>query len=311
MSNKFINAQNPRISMGKRVDIKTGFICNNNCRFCVQADNKLKGNRSFEDIKKDLKDSRKRCDSVVLTGGEVTIRDDFFDIVKLTRDLGYKTIQIQTNGRMFSSLEFCKKTIEAGATEFSPALHGDCAEQHDFLTRAKGSFSQTVKGIRNLKSLDAPFLTNTVVVKPNYRNVPKIAKLLIKLNVDQFQFAFVHPMGRAWENFDPIVPCFSLAAPYILKGLQIGINAGKRAMAEAMPYCFMQGYENCISEKRIPDAEIRGAKHQNTDDFTKQRQIYGKAKFPQCKECKYDSICEGPWKEYPEKRGNKEFVAVK
>jgi len=294
----------------KRVDIKTGFICNNNCLFCVQADNKCKGNRSFEEIKKDLIECRERCDGVVLTGGEVTIRDDFLDIVNLCKELNYKIIQIQTNGRMFSSLEFCKKAIKAGATEFSPALHGYCEEQHDYLTQAKGSFKQTVKGIINLKSLGAKVITNTVVVKPNYRNCEDIAKLLVKLKVDQFQLAFVHPMGSAWKNFDNIVPIISLAAPYIHKGLQIGIDNKVNCMAEAMPYCLMQGYEDYIAEKIIPETEIRGKEWQNTDNFTDQRQNKGKIKFTQCKECKWDDICEGPWKEYPEKKGNEEFITT-
>ena len=297
--------------MEKRVDIKTGFSCNNNCLFCVQADNKYKGNRPLEDIKKDLEDSRERCEGVVLTGGEVTIRKDFFEIVEYAKSLGYKTIQIQTNGRMFSSLDFCKKTISAGATEFSPSIHGYCSEQHDFLTRADGSFNQTVKGIKNLKFLGQYVLTNTVVVKPNYRNLPDIARLLVKLGVDQFQLAFVHPMGNAWKNFDSMVPLISLAAPYIHKGLQIGINAGKQVMAEAMPYCQMEGYEKYVAEKVIPETEIRGQKYQNTNNFTKQRQTDGKSKFQQCIDCKYNSICEGPWKEYPEKRGNDEFNALK
>ncbi len=295
----------------KRVDIKTGFLCNNNCRFCVQADNKCDGNRSFEEIKKDLIDSRNRCDGVVFTGGEVTIRKDFLELVKLAKELGYKTIQIQTNARMFFSLDFCKKTIEAGATEFSPAIHGYCAEQHDFLTRTPGSFAQTVKAIKNLKSLGAYVLTNTVVVKSNYYNLPEIAKLLVKSDVDQFQFAFVHAMGNAWKNFDNTVPRISLASPYIHKGLQIGIDAGKKVMAEAMPYCLMQGYEKYISEKVIPKTEIRGKEFQNTDNFTQQRQKEGKTKFPQCKQCKYDVVCEGPWKEYPEKMGFKEFKEIK
>lgn len=296
--------------MGKRVDIKTGFACNNNCRFCVQADNKLKGNRKLEDIKRDLEDSRQRCDGVVLTGGEVTIRKDFFDIVGYAKQMGYKTIQVQTNGRMFSSLDFCKKTIKAGATEFSPAVHGYCAEQHDFLTRAPGSFKQTIKGIKNLKSLGAYILTNTVIVKPNYRNAPEIARLLVKLNVDQFQLAFVHPMGNAWKNFDSMVPLISLAAPYMHKGLKIGLDAGKRVMTEAMPYCLMEGYEEYIAEKVIPHTEIKGAKHQNTENFTEVRKVQGKAKFLQCEKCKYNKICEGPWREYPEKRGNKEFMPI-
>ncbi len=141
--------------------------------------------------------------------------------------------------------------------------------------------------------------------------MPKIAKLLVNLNVDQFQLAFVHPMGNAWKNFDNMVPIISLVAPHMHKALKIGINAGKIAMAEAIPYCFMQGYEQCISERIMPATEIRGKKHQNTDSFTTQRKQKGKIKFPQCRKCKYDLVCEGPWKEYPEKRGCKEFKAVK
>lgn len=49
--------------MAKRADIKTGFLCNNNCRFRVHADNKFKGNRRMEDVSKDMEDARKTgCD---------------------------------------------------------------------------------------------------------------------------------------------------------------------------------------------------------------------------------------------------------
>ena len=63
-------------------------------------------------------------------------------------------------------------------------------------------------------------------------------------------------------------------------------------------------------EKAIPDTEVRGVEYQNTDDSGFQRQNFSKMKFVQCSRCRYDPICEGPWKEYPEKRGNKEFVPV-
>jgi MoaA/NifB/PqqE/SkfB family radical SAM enzyme len=292
----------------KRVDIKTGFICNNNCRFCVQADNKCTGNRSFDEIVDNLKECRKNCDSVVFTGGEVTIRDDFFELVKLAKELGYKTIQIQSNGRMFSSLDFCKKAISAGANDFALALHGYCKKQHDYLTRAEGSFNQIVKGIRNLKLLGACVITNTVVVKSNYRDLVKIAELLLKLDVDQFQFAFVHAMGNAWKNKESVVPRMSIAVPYMKKALQVGIDSGKKVMTEAVPYCMMQGYEDYIAEKIIPDTMIRGKKFQNTDDFNAQKKQFGKVKFSQCKNCKYDDVCEGVWNDYGKIYGGEEFV---
>lgn len=294
----------------KRVDIKTGFVCNNNCIFCVQAHNKLKGNRSIDEIKENLSECRQRCEIVVLTGGEVSIRDDFFEIIAYAKELGYSLIQIQSNGRMFSSLDVCKKAINAGANEFAFALHGFNAEQHDSLTRSKGSFLQTVSAIKNLRKLGCKVIMNTVVVKQNYKDLEKIAKLLVNLDVNQFQMAFVHPMGNAWQNFEDVVPRISEAAPFIHKALRIGINSGKVVMAEAMPYCMMHGYEKCIAEEITPDTEIRGKEYQNTNDFTRQRKELGKVKFEKCKKCKNDGVCEGPWKEYAEKYGDEEFEAI-
>lgn len=294
----------------KRLDLKTGFLCNNNCLFCVQADNKLKGNRSLSELKKDLDESRSRCDEVVLTGGEVTIRKDFFELVAYAKKIGYKNIQIQSNGRMFADLEFCKKTIEAGATEFSPALHGYCAEQHDYLTQAKGAFNQTVKGIMNLKKLGQKVITNTVIVKSNYRNAEDIAKLLVKLGVDQYQLAFVHPIGNAYKNFNSTVPVMTISAPYIHKGLDVGIKAGVSCMAEAMPYCMMSGYENHVSERVIPHTRIRGKSQQNTDDFLSQKKT-DKTLFEQCNTCIRYEECEGVWKEYSQKFGEEEFKPIK
>jgi len=296
--------------VAKRADIKTGFICNNNCLFCVQAHKKRFGNRRTEEIFTELKDAKcKGCDSVVFTGGEVTIRNDFLVLVRKARDLGFKTIQIQTNARMFSSPDFCSEAIKAGANEFAPALHGHTPSLHDGLTRAEGSFRQTTQAIRNLKEMGQRVIVNTVVVKPNVMHVPDIARFLVILDVDQFQFAFMHAVGNAMMNFDSMMPKVSQAAPFIIQGLQIGIDSGKRVMAEAMPLCTMVGYERFCSEFHIPNTEIRDVDGYDPC-FEETRRTKGKVKFEKCKVCKWDALCEGPWKEYPERRGDSEFQPV-
>ena len=294
----------------KRVDIKVGFDCNNNCKFCVQAHKKKWGNKTTEQIKDDLDKAKKNnCTGVVFTGGEPSIRKDIFDIAEYSCNIGFETIQIQTNGRMLAYKSFAKKLIESGINEFSPALHGHIPELHDFLTNSQGSFNQVVQGIINIKRLGQRVITNTVVTKPNYRYLPKIAKLLVKLDVNQFQFAFVHPVGNAMKNFDSIVPNMTLAMPYIKEGLRIGIDAGKQVMAEGIPYCMMQNHEKYVSEQFIPPTEIRDADH-TILDYENVRKLESKIKFPQCRKCKKDSVCEGPWKEYPEKFGIDEFQPI-
>ncbi len=293
----------------KRLDMKVGFSCNNSCRFCAQGHNRSAGDKTTTRIKNEMEDSRKRCSEIVFTGGEPTIRPDITGLVSYAKRLGYEIIQIQSNGRRFFYKEFCKEMIDAGANQFAPALHGHISELHDFLTRSKGSFIQTVNGIRNLKKLKQCVTTNTVVTKPNYRHIPDIARLLVSLDVDQFQFAFVHPVGNAYKYYDSMVPRISLAAPFIHAGIKVGINAGKSVMAEAMPFCLMRGYEDYVAELRIPDTEVVEMSL-ILKDYKKARIGFAKSKFEQCKRCKYMGSCEGPWKEYPEKRGSSEFVPV-
>jgi len=295
----------------KRVDIKIGFNCNNYCRFCVQGNKRvLYGGKTTEEVKDILQEARKDCCGVVFTGGEPTIRKDIIDLVKHAKSLEFKIIQIQSNGRMFCYEKFRDSIIAAGANEFSPAIHGHSARLHDYLTGVKGSFEQSVAGIKNLKERGHKVITNTVITKSNYRHLPQIAQVLVYLGVDQYQFAFVHALGRAKENFESIVPRMFMIRQYVKKGLDVGIAAEKTVMTEAIPYCFMQGYEKHIAERIIPDAKIYDHNH-IIDNFTKVRQKEGKLKGPLCKKCKVYQICEGSWKEYPEKFGWEEFKLVR
>lgn len=295
----------------KRLDLKIGFSCNNNCRFCVQAHKKHLGDRTTEELNKEMDKGRETgCEGIVFTGGEPTIRKDIIELVKHAKDVGYRVIQIQSNGRMFSYMDFVKKLIKAGANEFSPALHGHTPEIHDYLTRSPGAYKQVVRGIKNLRELDQYILMNSVINKVNYKYLPELAELFVSLKVDQFQFAFIHAIGNARENFDSMVPKKSDVMPFIHKALDIGIKAGVDVMVEAYPFCFMQGYEKYCAERFMPSTEIRYP-DLFVEDFEKDRKGSGKKKFPQCKRCRFDLICEGPWKEYPEKFGDSEFRLVK
>ncbi|TRO61910.1 radical SAM protein [Candidatus Bathyarchaeota archaeon] len=297
--------------MDRKLDLKVGYSCNNLCRHCVQGKKRYtKRDKEPKEISQELEEAFSRgIRAVVFTGGEPTIREDIVRQVTLAKELGYKFIQVQTNGRMFASGKFAKQMVDAGMNEFSPALNGHVPELHDYLSSVPGSWKQTVQGIKNVRQYDVEIISNTVVTKPNYRFMRNISQLLVKLGVNQYQLAFAHPAGRSWDNFDSIVPWISLAAPYIHKGLQVGIDADIKVMSEAMPFCLMGGYERYVSELYIPPADVYEADFQ-VKEWEKWRMTEGKWKGDSCKECAFFGICEGPWKEYVEKRGSEEFIPV-
>lgn len=293
--------------MNRKIDLKIGFRCNNHCVHCVQGDQKRTlGEKTFVTLQKEINAGARTATSIVFTGGEPTIHPDFLELVRYARSRGFKRIQIQTNGRMFSYMDFSMKTIEAGASEFSPALHGATAKVHDGLTGVPGSFAQTVQGIRNLKSLHQRILTNTVVTRSNFRTLPRIARLLVSLKVDQFQFAFPHPAGSAWDHFQEVVPRMKDALPYIKKGLDIGIAAHVRVMTEAIPYCVMKGYTEYIAESKMPESTVFDA-DLVIKDYSVYRKTTGKKKQGKCRACCHFDYCEGLWREYPQIMGWDEF----
>jgi len=295
-----------------RVDIKIGFGCNNMCQFCVQGDKRFKfANRTIEEIRKALKEARDSGSlAVVFTGGEPTLHKDILEAVKYAKELGFQSIQLQTNGRMLAYLDFCQKLITAGVNEFSPALHSSQPQIHDELTASPGAWQQVVAGIKNLKKLNQYILTNTVITSKNYQDLPELAQLFIDLGVDQFQFAFVHILGTADKNKDWLVPKKSEVMPFVKKGLDIGIKANKVVMTEAIPYCLMDGYEKYIAEKIMPETKVVDAE-QTIESYGDYRWNLGKAKRKECEVCKYFKVCEGPWKEYPQIYGWDEFKPVK
>ncbi|MDD5769982.1 MAG: radical SAM protein [Candidatus Gracilibacteria bacterium] len=296
----------------KRVDVKVGFACNNHCNFCVQGDKRYKFKpRTLQEIKDILKDEFKNGSlGVVFTGGEPTVHPDLIECVKYAKKLGFVSIQIQSNGRNFADLEYVKKLINAGVSEFGPSIHGFNKETHDKQVGSPGSWEQVIKGIINLKNLNQIVIINSVITKINYKEIPELASLLIKLGVNQFQFAFVHILGSAEKNKQEVVPKKSDAIPYIKKALDIGKKAGIICMTEAIPFCLMQGYEWAIAEYNfMPETTVVDAEYR-TESYADYRWNEGKAKREECKKCSKYQICEGPWKEYPEIYGWDEFVAI-
>ncbi len=291
------------MSTGRRLDLKVGWSCNNRCAFCVQGDKRDRfADRESDALIAELEASRPGCDGVVLTGGEPTVRRDLPDLVAAARDLGYRTIQLQTNGRALCHRPLLERLVGAGLTEVAPALHGPDPAVHDALVRAPGAFKQTVRGIRHARALGLPVVLNSVVVRRNVQHLPAMARLFVALDVASFQLAFVHALGTAGQHIDDVMPRLSDARPFLHAALAVGRAASVSCWTEGVPLCFLGPLAAHASERRIPSTRIVDA-DRVVEDYTLARREQAKAKGPPCAECSDDAVCEGPWREYPERFG--------
>lgn len=293
--------------MADRLDLKFSFQCNNRCVFCVQGDKREHvPDKSTESLRQELTDHRTTCRSVVFTGGEVTLREDLPEMVRYARELGYDSIQVQTNGRRMSYGPYVDELMQAGVTEFAPAIHGADARTHDRLVRAEGAFKQGIKGIANARKRGARVVMNSVILRQNYKQLPAMAELFARLGVPQAQFAFVHALGSAADNFSKVVARYTDIHPYLSRALRYGESKGIRMMTEAVPYCHLRGLERFCAEALMPaTAIVDGDRH--IASYAEYRWTEGKLRGPPCESCTWTQVCEGPWREYPEHFGWDEF----
>lgn len=293
----------------RRLDLKLGFACNNRCVFCAQGEKrKVCGARPKEALLEELRTGRARCSGVVFTGGEPTLHKRVLELVRAARALGYSTIQLQTNGRMLAYPAVVDRLVEAGVTEFSPSLHGASADEHDALTAAGGSFRDSLAGIANAVASGAAVVTNTVVTARNTGSLSAIVGLLGSVGVEQAQLAFVHPVGTALERFDEVVPRLPDLVEPLGQARDVARELGMRLMTEAVPLCFLPGMEELAVERTIPETTV--ADLAGHIDYSAWRVSEGKAHGPPCSSCSALPRCEGPWREYPERRGWSEFCPI-
>jgi MoaA/NifB/PqqE/SkfB family radical SAM enzyme len=298
------------LALAPRADLKVGFACNNKCVFCAQGTKRSEcGSIPLGELLRRLEQVKDHTHGLVLTGGEPTLYKPLVDLVRAARAMGFTQVQIQTNGRMLAYPRVLAALVGAGATEFSPSLHGSRPEIHDRLTRARGSWRETLGGIRNLCRMGATVITNSVITCSNVHDLPRLVALLGRVGVVEAQLAFVHPVGTALEMFDEVVPRLPDVVEPLRQARAVAGRLGMRLVAEAMPYCFMRGLEDMVVEDAIPDTTVVDLNGQ-IENYSRWRVVEGKSHGPPCEGCAMQRRCEGPWREYPERYGWDEFVPL-
>jgi len=296
----------------KRTDLRLGYICNNNCSFCVTQNNRALF-KDFDTAKvKDLIRQARENGSIEInfTGGEPTIRQDLLELVDYAREKGFKTIMITTNGRMLSYEDFAQELATRGVNKYMISLHAHDATLYRKLTGANG-FDEVIDGIRTVRQLTDLVWLSFVVTKANYKILPEYVKFVSKLNIPNLQMTYFISAGFKDDMVRRNLPRFKDAIPIIKKAIDLGYSLGlKHISVMDVPICQLQGYEKNINEFSISDLEIHAPDPMgSTKNYNASRKT-NKVKFAQCNDCRHEHICEGVWPEYPKLYGDSEFIPV-
>jgi MoaA/NifB/PqqE/SkfB family radical SAM enzyme len=289
-----------------KVEIVTGFTCNNNCLFCSVRRKTF--DKTFDELKSDIEQAAKDDPKEInFTGGEPTIRKDILDLISYTREKNVKEIRVTTNGRLFSYDNFTKSMIDGGLTGAIFSIHGHNAKLHDYLTQVKGSFDQSTAGLKKLREFTDSIDVNIVINKKNYEHLPSLTEMLFdKFDIRAICFIFPTIDGNLLKN-KFLIPNYKEIMPFLQKSLDITNEQKKTAWVLNIPNCFFVGYEKYASCGELKTRMIWPKMQVNLDEQRKKNNV----KIDVCKPCKFNSSCTGIPEDYAKIKGTEFIKAIK
>ncbi|MFW6024898.1 MAG: radical SAM protein [Candidatus Woesearchaeota archaeon] len=213
--------------------------CNNKCISCPMPS--FSSDSPYDHLKKESKKLIK-YDEIHITGGEPTIHKDFFKILNfLFSNYPNKDFVLVTNGRMLSYDTFCNKLSRFNFERFLIPLYGT-KKIHDEITNVKGSFEQTIRGLKNFNNIkDTMIELRVIISKINYSNLEKIANYIVS-NLSFVEKVVLFPInivGFAYQNKDKVFFKYSDARPYIESFLSIISKNNLKLELFNYPYCLL------------------------------------------------------------------------
>ncbi len=135
--------------------------------------------------------------NLVLLGGEPTLHPDLGSIVKQSKEMGFGSVTVDTNGYLFH--DFLNQTSPQDLDALSFSLDGATAAINDPL-RGKGSFDRCVSGIQQAKAKGFFVSLIYTVSHTNIHQLGQMVPLLKQLAVDRFFIQVIGIRGTSAQN---------------------------------------------------------------------------------------------------------------
>lgn len=136
---------------------------------------------------------------MVFAGGDPSIRPDICMLIEFARSIGL-LVEVHTNAQCIRP-EFLELLREADLVGLS--LDGPDAEIHDGFRGKPGNFDKVLTLLRQLSVSGTPIVVRTVVAKPNFAAVYRIARIIEHVpNVVRWSLMEFSAVGNGYQNRD-------------------------------------------------------------------------------------------------------------
>jgi uncharacterized radical SAM superfamily Fe-S cluster-containing enzyme len=130
------------------------------------------------------------------SGGEPTLREDLYDLIRMAKDLDFRHVEVNTNGiRLAQSVEYCRGLHEAGMSTVYLQFDGLTSDVYKF-TRGVDLLDVKMKALENCRKagLTSIVLVVTLIKGVNDQQLGNIIRFAVK-NIDIIRCVNVQPIS--------------------------------------------------------------------------------------------------------------------
>ena len=171
-----------RLNVPLNVQLDLTYRCNERCVHCY-LDHDDHGEMTTAEIKR-LLDEMADAGVFILTlsGGEIFVRKDFFEILEYARRLTF-CVRLKTNAILIRERE-AARIRDLGVESVQISIYSHRPEVHDAITLVPGSLKRSLDAIRFLKSQGLRVIIANVLMVQNLQDYPGVRALATELGVD-------------------------------------------------------------------------------------------------------------------------------
>jgi radical SAM protein with 4Fe4S-binding SPASM domain len=174
------------------VQVDLTYRCNEQCVHCY-LDHENHGEMTTAEIKHLLKEMADAGVFILtLSGGEIFMRRDFFEILEYARELTF-CIKLKTNAVMIREHE-AARIRDLGVESIQISIYSHRPEVHDAITKVRGSLRRSINAIRFLKSQGLKVVIANVLMTENMDDYQGVRALAEELGAESTLDPTVTPM---------------------------------------------------------------------------------------------------------------------
>ena len=176
-----MNAKALRLGIPLSVQLDLTYRCNERCVHCY-LDHDDHGEMTTQEIRS-LLDQLAEAGVFFLTmsGGEILLRKDFFDILEYARALLF-CVKLKTNAILIRERQ-ADRIRSLGVDSIQISIYSHRPEIHDAITKVPGSLKRSVEAIRFLRAQGLKVIIANVLMLQNIQDYPGVKALAADLGV--------------------------------------------------------------------------------------------------------------------------------